>query len=113
RRREAVQKAYHAGVRIFMGTDSCNTMAFGRHAWELQLMCESIGMTAMESLVAATSAAACAIGVGDLTGSIEAGKAADLLVVDGDPLADIGILQQAEKLKAVIKDGQVMIDRWL
>ena len=111
RRREAVQKAYHAGVSIFMGTDSCNTMAFGAHAWELQLMCELIGLSPMESLVAATSAAACAIGVGDLTGRIEPGKRADLLVVDGDPLADIGVLQCADKLKLVLKEGRASVNR--
>jgi imidazolonepropionase-like amidohydrolase len=54
-----LRKAYAAGVRIFMGTDSCNTMAFGRHAWELELMHRHLGMSPQEAIVAATSSAAC------------------------------------------------------
>ncbi len=110
-RQESMQKAYKAGVRIFMGTDSCNTMAFGGHARELQLMHERIGMTAMETIVAATSAAADAIGLGDITGSILPGKMADLLVVDGDPLSDLRILQDRSRLLGVIKEGAVLVDR--
>ncbi len=110
-RQESMQKAYKAGVRIFMGTDSCNTMAFGGHAGELQLMHERIGMTAMETIVAATSAAAEAIGLGDITGSIVPGKMADMLVVDGDPLSDLRILQDRSKLLGVIKEGAVLVDR--
>ena len=110
-RQESMQKAYKAGVRIFMGTDSCNTMAFGGHARELQLMHERIGMTAMETIVAATSAAADAIGLGDITGSLVTGKMADLLVVDGDPLSDLTILQERSRLLSVIKEGAVLIDR--
>ncbi len=110
-RQESMRKAYQAGVRIFMGTDSCNTMAFGGHARELQLMHERIGMTAMETIMAATSAAAAAIGLGDITGSLTIGKMADLLVVDGDPLSDLTVLQDRSKLLSVIKEGTVLIDR--
>jgi imidazolonepropionase-like amidohydrolase len=112
-RQESMRNAYKAGVRIFMGTDSCNTMAFGGHARELQLMHERIGMTAMETIVAATSAAAEAIGLGDITGSITTGKMADLLIVDGDPLEDIRILQDRAKLLGVVKEGAVLVDRGL
>ncbi len=110
-RQESMRKAYTAGVRIFMGTDSCNTMAFGGHARELQLMHERIGMTAMETIVASTSAAANAIGLGDITGSLSMGKMADMLVVDGDPLSDLRILQERSKLLGVIKEGSVLVDR--
>jgi imidazolonepropionase-like amidohydrolase len=112
-RQESMRKAYQAGVRIFMGTDSCNTMAFGGHARELDLMHRRIGMTVMETIVAATASAADALGVGDRTGTIACGKWADLLVVDGDPLADIAILQQREKLLAVFREGRPLVDRGL
>ncbi len=112
-RQESMRKAYRAGAKIFMGTDSCNTMAFGGHARELQLMHERIGMTVMETIVAATSAAAEAIGLGDLTGTVASGKAADLLVVDGDPLSEITVLQDRSKLLGVVKEGRILIDRGL
>jgi imidazolonepropionase-like amidohydrolase len=111
RRRESVQKAYRAGVRLFMGTDSCNTMAFGRHAWELELLCDLVGLSAGEAIVAATSSAAAALDVDDLTGTIAPGKRADLLLVRGDPLADIRVLQDAQRLVAVFRDGQLMVNR--
>ncbi len=67
-------------------------------------------MSPMETIVAATSSAAAALGLGDRTGAVEAGRWADLLVVDGDPLADIGILQDRDKLAVIMKDGQTFKD---
>ncbi len=113
RRVESLTKAYRAGVKIFMGTDSCNTMPFGSHAWELELMHRLLGMSPMETIMAATSRAADALGWGDKTGVIEPGKRADLLVVDGDPLNDLTILQDATKLLAVFRDGRLLVDRGL
>jgi hypothetical protein len=46
----------------------------------------------------------------DDTGTVEAGKFADLLVVDGDPLADIAVLQDRSRLAMVMKDGKVMVN---
>jgi len=113
RRVESLTKAYRAGVKIFMGTDSCNTMPFGSHAWELELMHRLLGMSPMEAILAATSRAAEALGLGDKTGSIQPGKWADLLVVDGDPLTDLTVLQDTTKLLAVFRDGRLLIDRGL
>ena len=112
-RQESMRKAYQAGVRIFMGTDSCNTMAFGGHARELELMNERISMSVMETIVASTSAAAEALGIAEITGTVTAGKMADLLVVDGDPLSDIRILQEPSKLLGVVKEGSILVDRGL
>src|SRR5690606_6270584 len=85
-RLSSVRSAYEAGVKIFMGTDSCNTMPFGRHAWELELMVDQLGMSACEAIVASTSAAADALNIGGITGSLQRGKAADLLVLARNPL---------------------------
>lgn len=111
-RLDAARRAWKAGVKIFMGTDTCNTMPFGPyHAWELELMMRHIGMDAMEAIVTATARAAEALGLGDETGTITEGKWADLLVVEGDPLADVRILQDEERLLAVFRDGRLLVNR--
>jgi imidazolonepropionase-like amidohydrolase len=86
-------------------------MAFGGHARELELMHRRIGMTAMETIVAATASAAEALRIGDQTGTITCGKAADLLVVDGDPLADLAILQDRDRLLGIFREGRLLVDR--
>lgn len=108
-----IRKAYEAGVPLFAGTDSCNTFPFGAHAWELELLHRDIGLTPLEAVVAATATAAAALGLGDKTGTIEAGKWADLLVVDGDPLADLAILRNPRRLLGVFRDGRPLVDRGL
>jgi imidazolonepropionase-like amidohydrolase len=107
----SVRMAHAAGVRLIMGTDSCNTMTFGAHARELELLCSEIGLTAQEALTAGTIGAAQAIGLGERTGSVEPGKLADLLVVDGDPLEDIGVLSAPAGIRLVIRDGRVLVER--
>ncbi len=113
RRHEAVGKAYRAGVRIFAGTDSCNTMPFGTHAWELELLQRYVGMSEHDAIVTATGAAAQAIGLGEKTGTIEPGKWADLLIVAGNPLVDLKILQDQNKLLAVFRDGRLLVNHGL
>jgi imidazolonepropionase-like amidohydrolase len=108
---ENMAKAYAAGVRIALGTDCSGNLArAGENAMELELMTE-IGMSPMEAIVAATKNAAEAIGLGDTIGTLELGKKADLIVVDGDPLKDIQILQDKEKILMVIKEGRILVDR--
>ena len=110
---EGLRRAYRAGVPIFAGTDSCNTFAFGAHAWELELLHTHLGLTPLEAIVAATASAAAALDLGDQTGTIAPGRWADLLVVDGDPLADLRILQQPERLLGTFRDGRLLVDRGL
>jgi adenine deaminase len=62
----------------------------------------------MEALVAATSAGARAIGLGDLVGELVPGKLADILVVDGNPVEDIAVLQDAQRLERVYKEGRLV-----
>ncbi|MBA7671164.1 hypothetical protein ES703_79316 [subsurface metagenome] len=65
----------------------------------------------MDAIVAATKHGAMACFMGDETGTIEPGKFADIIIVDGDPLADIKILQDLERIKLVMLEGKVEIRR--
>jgi imidazolonepropionase-like amidohydrolase len=99
--RESFRAAYEAGVNIAMGTDSGVT-PHGENLRELQLMAEA-GMRPEDVLVATTRRAAELMRLDGELGTIEAGKRADLVVVDGDPF-DFSTLR--ERIVAVWKDGQ-------
>ena len=66
------------------------------------------GLSAMEAIRAGTANAALTLGMEDEIGTLEEGKLADILVVDGDPLADIAVLQDRQRLAVVMKDGAVV-----
>ena len=102
--RASFSRAAKAGVRIAMGTDS-GVGPHGHNAEELERMVEG-GMTPMRAIVASTKTASECIHMQDAVGTIEAGKFADLLVVDGDPLADIKVLQDRERLALVMQGGR-------
>lgn len=107
--RASFRLAVEKGVRIAMGTD----MGVGPHgpnAEELQLMVEG-GMTPLQAIVAVTKTAAECARVDRLVGTIEAGKRADIIAVDGDPLGDIAILKEHERIALVLKDGAIVKDR--
>lgn len=97
-----VEAARSAGVRMAMGFDS---MPHGQSALELVRMRDA-GLTSMEAIVAATSVAADACGLGDEIGRVEYGKLADLVVVDGDPLKDPGLLLDAGRIWLVLQAGR-------
>lgn len=96
-----VAAARAAGVRMAMGFDS---MPNGGSALELVRMHDA-GLTALEALAAATSVAADACGLGDEIGAVQRGKLADLLAVDGDPVADPRILLERERIWLVLQSG--------
>jgi imidazolonepropionase-like amidohydrolase len=104
--------AYKAGVRIALGTDTGRTLRefFGRNGYELELMVK-VGMTPMDALLAATRNAGIALGERDRLGTLEPGKAADLLLVDGDPLAQISILADRSRIHLVVVDGRIAVNR--
>lgn len=88
--------------RMVAGSDSgCGNLAFGHLDYDLQLMAHG-GMTAMQVLVSATKVTAEAIGFGDQIGTLEPGKLADLIVVDGDPSKDVTALS---RVRAVFRGG--------
>jgi imidazolonepropionase-like amidohydrolase len=109
------RRAYNAGVKIAMGTDFGSSPLFrmGTNAMELGLLVENCGMKPMEALVAATRTAAEACGIEKETGTIEAGKEADIIAVAGDPLKDVRILEKAKLIRLVMKGGAVEVNRGL
>jgi len=106
--RQALEYAYRAGVKIASGTDIIGPFQYlkGR---ELALKAEV--MTPMEAIVSATRTNAELIGWPDRLGTVEPGKLADLIVVDGNPLEDLGLFERGrEKVVLVMKQGRVMKD---
>jgi imidazolonepropionase-like amidohydrolase len=95
-----------AGVKCVAGNDAGLPFTrFGRLWQELAAMVEG-GMTPIQAVVSATKTAAEAMGLDDEIGSIEVGKQADVIVVDGDPTADITALN---KISLVMRDGKVYL----
>ncbi len=107
---ESLTMAREAGVVIAMGTDAGTPFnCHGGNAEELVFMTRA-GFTASEALVAATKTAAGVLGLEQEIGTIEAGKRADLLVIQGDPLQDIQLLCDQEKISMILQDGRVVKD---
>jgi len=107
--RRTLEAAMTAGIPIAMGTDA-GGYGHGHNAVELQLLVEN-GMTPMQAIVASTSDAARLLEMESDIGTLAPGRYADLLAVDGDPLADIAILDQPERIQLVMKGGHTYVDR--
>ena len=97
---EMFERAVAAGVKVAMGTD-CPVAPHGTNLHELELMAAH-GFTPTQALVAATSSAADLMGLADELGTLEAGKRADLVVVDGDAF-EFSTLK--DRIEQVWKDG--------
>jgi imidazolonepropionase-like amidohydrolase len=97
--------AVRRGIKIAMGTDQSHRLLVGENLVELEFMVKWLGMSEMDAIVAATSRAAECIGRPEL-GALTPSKRADVLVVDGDPLADIAVLQDRRRLHLIVKDGR-------
>jgi imidazolonepropionase-like amidohydrolase len=100
--RESFRRAVKAGAKMTFGTDA-GVCPYGTSGKQFAFMVK-YGMTAMQSIQAATSNAADLLGHASEIGSIKQGKFADLVAVTGDPLKDISVL---ENIEFVMKDGKV------
>jgi imidazolonepropionase-like amidohydrolase len=100
-----VGRFHKLGATIVAGTDAIQR--FGDFAVGLELL-HRAGLSPMEVIVAATGLAAKAIGMEGSVGTLKPGLHADLIYVDGDPLADLGALSRVE---AVVLGGEVVVDR--
>jgi imidazolonepropionase-like amidohydrolase len=100
---KALEKAVPAGVKIAFGTDA-GVSKHGRNADEFEMMVKH-GMTPAQAIRAATVNAADLLGLAREIGSIEAGKEADLIAVEGDPLTDVTVLK---RVGFVMADGRVV-----
>jgi len=107
---ETFQKMHAAGIKIAMGTDLGVDPHVGDNAHELELYVQ-LGMTPIEALKTATKNAAEAVGLGQDLGTIEPGKLADLVIVQGDPSTDIRVLQSKDNIKLVMKEGRTYVDK--
>ena len=106
---ETVQHAMRYGVRVVAGTDAGGWF-HGNNAVELDMLIDA-GMTPMQAIIAGTAEAAACCGLASDLGTLEPGKLADLIVVDGDPLSDVTVLQERDRIGLVMKGGAVFRDR--
>jgi imidazolonepropionase-like amidohydrolase len=106
--RRAVELAHRAGVKIASGSDIVGP-GQDRKGRELVVKAEILG--AMGAIVSATKTNAELLNLGDRLGTVEAGKLADLIVVDGNPLQNIGLFEDGRRtVRFVLKAGRVMKD---
>ena len=104
---ETARKAHKAGVKFAMGSDAIYTM-FGENTRELGWFVKA-GMTPEQALQTATVNAAALLGKEKELGAVAPGYLADLVAVEGDPLADINVV--LNNVKWVMKDGAVVVDK--
>jgi len=103
---EAMKAMKKRGIRVLPGGDyGFAWTPHGTNARDLQYFVELLGFSTMETIIAATALGGEVMARGAELGKIKAGYLADLILVNGDPLTDITLLQQPLQLLAVMKDG--------
>ncbi|MFD1017896.1 metal-dependent hydrolase family protein [Thalassobacillus hwangdonensis] len=106
--KENIRKAYKAGVPIAAATDfaGCDPVDHGGNAEELSIFVHDIGMSEMDTIVSATKVAAQSMAIEETTGTLETGKQADVLVVNGNPLENIDVLKNTAAIEQVYVKGE-------
>jgi imidazolonepropionase-like amidohydrolase len=104
---ETMRKMHRRGIKVLPGGDyGFAWTPHGDNARDLQYFVEMVGMSPMEAIISATKYGGQIMGRPSELGLIKEGYLADILLVDGDPLANIKILQDRNRILAVMKDGQ-------
>jgi imidazolonepropionase-like amidohydrolase len=106
----ALALARQVGLNIAMGTDASGSIRNGENASEFVALVEE-GLSPREAIGMATANAAKALGLEKSIGTIEPGKKADLIIVNGDPLANISLLTIRTNIRMVIKSGKIVCFR--
>ena len=104
---ETCRKMHRRGIRVLIGGDyGFAWTPQGTNAKDLEYFVDMIGMSPMEAIMAGTRYGGQIMGMADELGQIKPGFLADMLLVDGDPLANVRILQEKNRLLAIMKDGK-------
>lgn len=106
---ETVRQAFRAGVRIVMGSDAVYS-GWGLNTRELDWFVK-IGMTPEQALKTATAEPAAMLGLEKSLGAVAPGFYADIVAVQGDPLADITAITRTENVRWVMKGGRIVVDK--
>ncbi len=105
---ESARRILRAGGRLGMGGDyGFGWNPHGDYARELTFFVKEVGLTPLEVITCATKTGAEIMGRGDEFGTLETGKLADVLIVDGDVMADIALLEDRKKFIAVMQGGVI------
>jgi imidazolonepropionase-like amidohydrolase len=103
---ENMKALHRRGVRVLIGGDyGFAWNPIGTDARDIVHFVDMLEFSPMDAIMAATRLGGGIMGLGDRLGQVRPGYLADLLLVDGDPLRDVAILQQRDRLKAIMKDG--------
>ena len=96
------------GIRVVIGGDyGFARTPQGENARDIEHFVRYLGYSPAEALVCATRHGAELMGLGDRAGQVREGYLADLLLVDGDPVADVTLLQRRDRLAAILKGGEI------
>jgi imidazolonepropionase-like amidohydrolase len=106
---ESLRRAYAAGVKIVSGTDA-GGHGHPSNAMEIECLVKT-GLTPLQALRAATGWAAECLGLDGDVGTVEKGKLADLVVVAGNPLDNVAVLQDPAHIALVLKGGEIVANR--
>ena len=110
-----IAKLYKAGLTIASATDFTGSplLKMGANAMELELLVKHCSFKPMDAIVAATRNGAKACELENQIGTVERGKLADIIIVNGDPVKDLKVLQDKKKIKMVMKEGKIEVNRGL
>ena len=105
---KSVRRLRDAGVRVLIGGDyGLNITPHGTYAKDLEYFVDLFGLSPFDALLCATRDGGAAADPNGMVGTLEEGKYADLVIVDGDPLTDVKVLQDHARITAVMKGGQL------